>query len=148
MKSHINDFIIKLPKTGRGNTGIMVVVDRLSKMMHFLPIRDGIGVEKVARLFVDRIYCLHGLPKSFVSDRDSKFTALFWRFVFDILGTKLDMSSTRHSETDGQTERVNRILEEYLREVVKYKKDWDLFLGLAEFCYNSAIHTSTKKSPF
>jgi hypothetical protein len=143
------DVIIKFPKTGRGNTGIMVVVDRLSKMTHFLPIQNGTGVEEVVRLFVDRIYCLHGLPKSFVSDRNSKFIASFWRSVFDILETKLDMSFTRHSETDGQTERVNRILEEYLRGVVKYnQKNWDLFLGLVEFCYNSAIHTFTKKSPF
>jgi hypothetical protein len=71
------DFIIKLPKTGRGNIGIMVVVDRLSKMTHFLLIYDETRVEEVVRLFVDRIYCLHRLPKLFVSDRDSKFTALF-----------------------------------------------------------------------
>jgi hypothetical protein len=71
------DFIIKFPKTGRGNIGIIVVVDRLSKMVHFLLIQDGTGVEEVARLFVDRIYCLHRLPKSFVSDRNSKFTASF-----------------------------------------------------------------------
>jgi hypothetical protein len=71
------DFIIKLLKTGRGNTGIMVVVDRLSKIAHFLSIRDRTEVEKVARLFVDRIYCLHRLLKSFVLDRNSKFTVLF-----------------------------------------------------------------------
>jgi hypothetical protein len=70
-------------------------------MTHFLPIRDGTGVEEVARLFVDRIYCLYRLSKLFVSDRDSKFTALFWRSVFDVLGTKLDMLSARHPETDG-----------------------------------------------
>jgi hypothetical protein len=71
------DFIIKLSKTKRGNTGIIVVVDRLSKIAHFLPIRDGTRVEEVVRLFVNRIYCLHGLLRLFVSDRNFKFTASF-----------------------------------------------------------------------
>jgi hypothetical protein len=78
----------------------MVVVDRLSKMVHFILICDGTRVEEVARLFIDKIYCLHCLSKLFVSNRDLKFTVLFWRSVFDILGMKLDMSSARHLETD------------------------------------------------
>lgn len=111
------DFMISLPKTARGHTAIMVVVDRLSKMAHFIPTRDTVTGPEVARLFVDNIYKLHGMPRDIVSDRDTKFTAGFWSTFFKILGTKLNMSSARHPESDGQTERTIQTLEEYLQHM-------------------------------
>ena len=89
------------------------------------------------------------MPLSIVSDRDSKFTAEFWSELMRLVGTSLNMSSARHPESDGQTERTIRTITQYLRSFVKYnQKDWDLWLLLAEFCYNSASHSATGMSPF
>lgn len=143
------DFVTKLPKTQRGHTAIMIVVDRLSKMTHLVPTRDDATAEQIARLYLDRIYVQHGLPTSFISDRDSKFTSQFWTALYGLLGTSLNMSSARHPESDGQSERTIRTIRQYLRTYVSYnQKDWDLHLPLAEFCYNSASHSSTQLSPF
>ena len=147
---HISmDFVIKLPKTARGFTAIMVVVDRLSKQAHLVPTRDEATSSQTAQKFLERIFPLHGMPLSIVSDRNSKFTAEFWSELMRLVGTSLNMSSARHPESDGQTERTIRTITQYLRSFVKYnQKDWDLWLPLAEFCYNSASHSATGMSPF
>ena len=143
------DFVTKLPRTARGYSAIMVVVDRLSKQVHLIPTKDESTAAQTAQVFLDRIYSQHGMPLSIVSDRDSKFTAHFWEKLMELLGTDLKMSSARHPETDGQSERTIRTITQYLRSFVKYNfKDWDLWLPMAEFAYNSAIHSATGMSPF
>ena len=109
------DFIFGFPKNRQRQTGILVFVCRLSKMVHLAPCREQIGAEEAARLFLEHVFKLHGLPDDLVSDRDPRFTAAFWKHLFQTLGTRLHMSSARHPESDGQTERVNRVVEDILR---------------------------------
>jgi hypothetical protein len=143
------DFVVALPKTLDGNDAIMVVVDRLSKMAHFIPATTDMTAEGCARLFFDEVFRLHGLPTSVVSDRDPKFTSVFWRSLFQLTGTKLAMSTAYHPQTDGQTERLNRTLEEMLRSYVSYDmRDWDVLLPAVEFAYNSSVQASTRHTPF
>ena len=145
----VMDFITQLPKTARGHTAVLVVIDRLSKQVHLITTRNEVTAAQAARLFLERIYVNHGMPLSIVSNRDPKFTAQFWDKLMTLLGTELKMSSTRHPETDGQSERTIRTISQYLRSFVKYnQKDWDLWLPLAEFAFNSAVHSSTGMSPF
>ena len=143
------DFLTHLPHTPRNNTAIYIVVDRLSKQAHFIPTKDDADAPTTARLFLDQVFRLHGIPKSIVSDRDPKFTSTFWSTLMALLGTQLKMSSARHPETDGQTERTIRTLEQILRHYINLKQtDWDLHVAAAEFAYNSAVHSSTGLSPF
>jgi hypothetical protein len=143
------DFIVRLPPTTSGFDSIMVWVDLFSKMAHFIPCKTDVDAEGVASLFVRTIFRWHGLPRAIVSDRDSKFTSAFWTSVMEILETSLKLSSSYHPQTDGQTERVNRILEQTLRHYVDYEQtNWDKYLALAEFAYNSAVQSSTGYSPF
>ena len=111
------DFIGPLPQSDSYNC-ILVIVDRLTKMAHFLPTTTDISAPDVAKLFLDNIYRLHGIPESIVSDRDTRFTSRFWRTLFELLGTKLTFSTAFHLQTDGQTERMNRTLEQMLRAYV------------------------------
>ena len=143
------DFITHLPVTKAGFDAIFVVVDRLSKMAHFIPAKTTDTAADSAMRFFASIYRLHGLPNEIVSDRDPKFTGHFWRTLCDSLQVKLSMSTAYHPQSDGQTERTNRTLEQYLRNYVNYKQDdWDALLVTAEFAYNNAVHTSTGMSPF
>ena len=106
------DFVFGLPRDAAGNTGIVVFVDRLSKMAHLAAVPDSIDGAGTAQLFLDRVFRQHGLPEVIVSDRDPRFTGTFWSSVFKVLGTRLDMSTADHPQTDGQTERVNRVAED------------------------------------
>jgi hypothetical protein len=143
------DFIVQLPKTRGGNDVIMVFVDVFSKMVHFAPTKTTASAPDTARIFFDHIFRLHGLPKSIVSDRDAKFTSKFWQSLFKILGTKLTMSTAFHPQTDGQTERANRTLEDMLHAFTSYRQDdWDTQLTAAEFACNNAPNQSTGMTPF
>jgi len=143
------DFITDLPLTKRNKDGIMTVVDKLTKMAHFIPINMKSSSGDVARIYFDEIFRLHGLPKALISDRDPRFTGNFWKSLFKILGVEQLMSTAYHPQTDGQTERINQILEQMLRAFVSYEQDeWDLLLPAAEFAYNNAEQSSTKFSPF
>uniref|UniRef100_A0AAV1UZD8 Integrase catalytic domain-containing protein n=1 Tax=Peronospora matthiolae TaxID=2874970 RepID=A0AAV1UZD8_9STRA len=109
------DFVFGFPKDAHKNTGILLFADRFSKMVHLVAVLESITAQGCARVFIDTIFRLHGLPHELVCDRDPRLTAEFWQSVFRSLGTRLKMSTSDHPETDGQTERVNRVLEEILR---------------------------------
>lgn len=143
------DFITQLPKTPNGHDAILVVVDRLSKYAHFIATTTEVGAKEVAELFRDRIFALHGLPREVVSDRDPRFTGNFNQALFKLLGTRQAFSSAFHPESDGQTERLNRVLEDYLRHFIGPSMcDWDSLLATAEFSYNNSHHTSIDTTPF
>ena len=103
------DFVNGLPKTLKGNDSIWVIVDRLTKVAHFIPVRTKYSGDKLAQLYVDNIVKLHGVPSRIVSDRDTQFTSKFWKSLHEAMGTKLDFSSAYHPQTDGQTERIIRL---------------------------------------
>jgi hypothetical protein len=143
------DFITGLPTTGKGYDSILVFVDRLSKRAHFVATKKTVTGEGVARLFFDNIFKHHGLPHVLISDRDPRFTGKFWKTLHKLLGIQLGMSTSNHPQTDGQTERTNRTLEQILRSYVTIdQKNWDKLLTAAEFAYNNSIQASTNMSPF
>ncbi|KAE9315989.1 hypothetical protein PR003_g18846 [Phytophthora rubi] len=143
------DFITDLPRTKRDVDSIWVVVDRLTKRYHFVPTTKTVNAEGVARLFIDNIWKLHGMPANIVSDRDRNFVSAFWQHVFKSIGTKLSMTVAHRAQGDGQTERMNRTLEEYLRCFVGPPQDaWKVHLANAEFAVNSTVNSSTKLALF
>ena len=143
------DFVTHLPKTKTGYDALLVMVDYITKMMILRPTYSTVTAVDTARLFVDSVVRAHGLPRVIVSDRDTKFTSHFWREVHRVMGTTLAMSSGFHPQTDGQTERANRSIEEMLRAFVgKRQNDWDERLGMVEFAYNNSIHGSSGFTPF
>ena len=111
------DFMFELPNDAQGNTRIVVFVDHLSKITHLAAVPDTIDGEGTATLFIDRLFRQHGLPLAIVSNRDPRFTGKFWKTIFKVLGTRLDMFTTDHPQTDGQTDRVNRVIGGILRSV-------------------------------
>jgi transposase InsO family protein len=116
---------------------------------HFIPVKTTFETHKLAELYIDNILKLHGAPKSIVSDRGPQFTAQFWRSLHKAMGTNLHYSSTFHPQTDGQTERVNQVLEDLLRAcVLTYCSDWEKSLSYAEFSYNNSYQASLKMAPF
>ena len=142
------DFIVALPPSPSGNDAIMVMVDRFTKMAHFSPIKTTADAPDVARVFLRDVYRLHGLPSDIVSDRDKVFTSSFWRHMLTLLDVKPNMSTAFHPQTDGQTERVNQVLEQYLRVFCNYQQDdWQKLLPFAEFAYNNSLHRSIKRTP-
>ncbi|KAJ9527564.1 hypothetical protein QJQ45_025839 [Haematococcus lacustris] len=144
------DMIVKLPKSGKQNyDSIMVYVDRLSKMVHLVPTHEAISAADAARLFYREVVRLHGLPASVVSDRGPIFNSQYWRHVCELCHTQLCMSSAYHPETDGQTERANRIIEEMLRHYVdENHSDWADHLPWVEFAINNSWHETVRNSPF
>ncbi|GJZ76826.1 putative reverse transcriptase domain-containing protein [Tanacetum coccineum] len=143
------DFVTKLPKTSTGQDTIWVIVDRLTKSAHFLPMKETDSMEKLTRQYLKEVVSRHGVPVSIISDRDSKFTSHFWKSLNEALGTQLDMSTAYHPQTDGQSERTIQTLEDMLRAcVMDFGKGWDRHLPLVEFSYNNSYHTSIKAAPF
>jgi len=147
--THISaDFITKLP-LAQGYDSILVVVDRLTKMVHFIPTTEKTSAERLARLFRDNVWKLHRLPKSIISDRGPQFTVGMMKELNEMLGIKSKLSTAFHPQTDGQTERVNQELEQYLRMFIDHRQEqWPEWLGTAEFTYNNKVHSSTRTSPF
>ncbi|KAJ9533992.1 hypothetical protein QJQ45_027094 [Haematococcus lacustris] len=143
------DFITKLPSGSHGYDAICVFVDRLSKMVHFVPCREDLKARRFAQLFIDHVYKLHGMPAELISDRGSLFTSVFWREVMRRCGSKPALSSSYHPQSDGQTERYNRVLEEMLRHYISpTQSDWPDYLALAEFAVNNSWQESIQSTPF
>ncbi|GJY27322.1 putative reverse transcriptase domain-containing protein [Tanacetum coccineum] len=143
------DFITKLPKTTNDYDIIWVIVDRLTKSAHFLPMRENDPMEKLMRLYMKEVVTRHGVPVSIISDCDGRFMSLFWKALHEALGTRLDMSTAYHPETDGQSERTIQTLEDMLCAcVIDFGKSWDTHLPLVEFFYNNSYQTSIKAAPF
>jgi len=143
------DFIVGLPPTSKGYDSIWVIVDRLTKSAHFLPVKTRYSSHQYAEIYMARIVSLHGVPKTIISDRGSQFVAHFWEQLHASLGTQFIRSSACHPQTDGQIERINQILEDMLRAcVLSYSKKWDECLPLVEFSYNNSYQESIKMAPF
>ena len=137
------DFVVGLPRSKDGYDSIWVIVDRLTKSAHFLPVKATYSVAKLAKLYVKHIVCLHGVPVSIVSDRGSVFTSRFWQKLQEAMGTRLDFSTAFHPQTDGQSERTIQTLEDMLKMcVMDLRGSWDDHLPLVEFAYNKSYHSS------
>ena len=143
------DFMTGLPWKQRQHVVIWVIVDRLTKFAHFLPVNVKDYLEKFAHLYVDEIMRLHGVPVSIVSNQDPRFTSRFWPSLQATLGTHLHFSTAFHPRTDGQSERTIQTLEDMLRAcVIEFKESWDTHLALMDFAYNSSYQASIKMAPF
>jgi hypothetical protein len=143
------DFIVGLPRTQLGYDSIWVIVDRLTKAAHFIPVKTTYSGPQLAELYMSRIVCLHGVTKKIVSDRGTQFTSKFGERLHETWDTQLRFYSAYYPQTDGQTERVNQILEDMLRAcVLKYGRSWDKSLQYAEFSYNNNYQESLKMALF
>ena len=143
------DFIGPLPTTTNGHDAILVIVDMFTKGVTLTPIDFSYGAQKIAEIFRDKIYSKFGTPQKIISDRDPRFSGAFWRTFFELTGTTIAMSTAFHPQTDGQTERTNKTLEQVLKAHVNASQDdWDSLLPMAEFAINSAVNESTKFTPF
>ena len=145
------DFIFGLPRSQQSNNNIWTIVDRFSKQAHFIPVKKTIKPHHMAKLFMAHIFKHHGFPKTIILDRDPRMTSLFWRGLFENVGTKLNFSSAYHPQTDGQSEIVNSTILDLLKCYVNeldQRNQWETYLPLLEYAYNNTIHTSTGKTPF
>ncbi|GKB35931.1 putative reverse transcriptase domain-containing protein [Tanacetum coccineum] len=143
------DFVSGLPRKPSGYDTIWVIVVRLTKSAHFLPMKKTDSMEKLTQLYLKEKVCRHGVPVSIILDRDSHFTSNFWRSLQKALGTNLDMSTAYRPQTDGQSERTIQTLEDMLRAcVIDFGSSWDRHLPLVEFSYNNSYHASIKAAPY
>jgi hypothetical protein len=143
------DFILGLPRTQRGFDSIFVVVDRFSKMAHFIPCQKTSDATHIANQFFKEVVKLHILPRSIVLDRDTKFVGHFWRTLWKKLGTNLSFISSYNPQMDGKIDVLNKILGDLLRSlVIKHHSQWDHILPQVEFAYNDSLNRSTWQRPF
>jgi hypothetical protein len=148
------DFITKLPRTvaefkgGPTFDSILVVIDRLSKMCHLVPCNEAINARAVARLFLREVVRLHGVPTEVVSDRGPQFCNQFLKELWDCMRIKRSLTSAYHPQSNGQVERVNRVIEEYLRHYVKSdQRDWDRYLPMCELSLNNTFQETIRAAP-
>ncbi|GJZ91737.1 putative reverse transcriptase domain-containing protein [Tanacetum coccineum] len=143
------DFVTKLPKTSTGQDTIWVIVVRLTKFAHFLPMNENDSMKKFTRQYLKEVVLRHGVPVSIISDRDGRFTSQFWQSQKIIKGSSLKACTAYHPQTDDQSERTVQTLKDMLRAcVIDFGKGWDRHLPLVEFSYNNSYHTSIKAAPF
>jgi len=143
------DFVSGLPLSPRKKDAIWVIVDRLTKLAHFIPVRMDYSLDKLAELYISEIVRLHGVPVSIISDRDPRFTSRFWDKLQEALGTQLYFSTAFHPQTDGQSERVIQVLEDMLRCcILEFEGNWERYLPLIEFAYNNSYQSSIKMAPY
>jgi hypothetical protein len=143
------DIIVGLPRTQSGYDSIWVIVDRLTKVAHFIPVKTTYSGLQLTELYMSRIVYLHGVPKKIVSDRETQFTSIFWERLHETLDTQLRFSFAYHPQTDGQIERVNQILKDMLRAcALQYGRSWDKSLPYAGFSYNNSYQESLKMALF
>ena len=143
------DFVTALPKTREQFNTVWVMVDRLTKVARFIPIKTGYTLERLAKLYIKEIVRLHGIPVTIVSDRDTRFVGRFWKSLHKALGTKVVFSTAYHPQTDGQSERTIQILEDMLRScALDFGGNWDEHLPLIEFSYNNSYQASLGMPPF
>ncbi|GJZ13854.1 putative reverse transcriptase domain-containing protein [Tanacetum coccineum] len=136
-------------RTSSGQDTIWFIMDRLTKSAHFLPMRKDYKIDRLARLYLNKIVVRHGVPVSIISDHDSRFTSRFWQSMQEALGTRLDMSTAYHPQTDGQSEHTIQTLEDILRAcVLDFGGSWYVHLPLVEFSYNNSYHSSVRCAPF
>ncbi|CAJ2662068.1 unnamed protein product [Trifolium pratense] len=143
------DFVTGLPRTQKGYDSVWVIIDRLTKSAHFLPVKTTYTASQYAKLYLEEIVSLHGVPVSIISDRGAQFTAQFWKSFQSALGTCLNLSTAFHPQTDGQSERTIQILEDMLRAcVLDFGGSWDRYLPMMEFAYNNSYQSSIQMAPF
>ena len=143
------DFVVRLPRTLRKFDAIWVIVDRLTKSAHFILVCTTYSSERLAEIYIREIVRLHGIPVSIISNRGTQCISRFWRAVQHELGTRVELSTTFHPQTDGQSERTIQILEDMLRAcVIEFGGSWDQFLPLAEFAYNNSYQSSIQMAPY
>jgi len=142
------DFVTDLPEL-QGYTSILVVIDRFTKMAKYMPCRKEIDSKELARRFFEVIICSFGIPETIITDRGSTFASNFWKRVCSNMSTDHRLSTAFHPQTNGQTERQNQMMKQYLRAYINYEQDnWVELLPLVEFAYNNSIHFSTGFTPF
>lgn len=142
------DFIIALPLS-QGCDTIMVVTDKLTKLVHFIPLKEKATASDVAKAYFQNVWLHHGFPAVWITDRDTKFTSAFWIELCKLTGTDHRLSTAWHPQTDGQTERVNQELEAYIRHYINpLQNNWHELLTCAEFAFNSAYHSAIDNTPF
>jgi hypothetical protein len=144
------DFVTDLPEsTASEFTGILVVIDRLTQMAIYLPCRKDLDSPELARMFFEHVICNHGVRDDIITDRGTQFTSRFWTRVCSHMSINHRLSMTFHPQTDGQMERCNQTMEQYLRAFCNYEQDnWVELLPLAVFAYNNSAHASTRMTPF
>ena len=143
------DFVTGLPRTKEEYDAIWVIVDRLTKSAHFLPVRTTYTMDKYAELYIKEIIRLHGIPLTIVSDIDTRFTSIFWKSLHKAMGTNLAFSTAFHPQTDGQSERTIQTLEDMLRAcVLDFKRSWNVYLPLIEFAYNNSFQATISMAPY
>jgi hypothetical protein len=143
------DFVVGLLRYPRGKDAVWVVIDRLTKVSHFIHMKQTSSAVDLVPLYIKEVVRLHGVPKSIVLDRDSKFVSKFWQSLHNAMGTKLDMSVAFYPQTDGQSEHTIQTLEDMLLAcVLSWKGNWEGHLAIAEFAYNNSYHASIKMAPY
>ncbi|KAG8871131.1 hypothetical protein FRB98_001016, partial [Tulasnella sp. 332] len=143
------DFVVKLPITKKKNNSVLVIVDRFTKHAHFVATKELSTAKETADMFLENVWKHHGTPLRTVSDRGTTFNSEFIKRLYESIGVKPSFSTAYHPQTDGQTERTNSLMEQYLRLYTNYRQnDWDEWLALAEFQYNNLVNSSTGVTPF
>jgi hypothetical protein len=143
------DFVVGLPKIAKGYDSIWVVIDRLTKSAHFIPYKITNSVSELVELYIKEIGRLHGIPASIVFVRDAQFTSRFWQCLHQAMGTKLNLNTAYHPQTDGQSERTIQILEDMLRMcVLDFKGKWIQYLPLVKFAYNNSFQATIGMAPY